>query len=441
MAGHHRVEAEVGVGHGDARGGFIARQDQLVAAVAGQRQFQQGAGKAGAFVDQRKQASRRHIQAREGAAQQADGFAHQPMALVGNQGGVAGQNGCCIALRLDQPDADVQLVGAHLQDRVFQLTRHRQRVPAVAGGFDGGDVGGLGAAWRLDGEGGGALGAVDVDRDVLIAQRVSFDSALQRVQRHALGVRGAVALGRQGQGAFLHLGGEHRRLGDVVHQAPVLGLLTAHAFLAGAEDVGQVMAHMALVRHPRQAAGARQHAQQGYFRQAHGAGAVIDQDDLVAGQGQFITAAGAGAVDGRQELQATVLGRVFQAVAGFIGELAEVDLPGMAGDAEHEDVGTRAEHFLFGAGDHHGAHFGVLEADAADRVVQLHVHPQVIAVELELVARAQAGVLVDVDLQRSDRAVKAQFDVPVLGRVGLVFNAGGSGDVAHVGSPKGGGSG
>ena len=36
----------------------------------------------------------------------------------------------------------------------------------------------------------------------------------------------------------------------------------------------------------------------------------------------------------------------------------------------------------------------MLEADAVDRVVQLDVHAQVVGVQLELVARAQAGVLV-----------------------------------------------
>jgi len=38
----------------------------------------------------------------------------------------------------------------------------------------------------------------------------------------------------------------------------------------------------------------------------------------------------------------------------------------------------------------------VLEADAVDRVVEFDVDAQVVAVELELVAGAQAGVLVEV---------------------------------------------
>ncbi|MCY1186495.1 hypothetical protein D9M73_273730 [compost metagenome] len=69
----------------------------------------------------------------------------------------------------------------------------------------------------------------------------------------------------------------------------------------------------------------------------------------------------------------------------------------------------------------------MLEADAVERVVQLDVHAQVVAVELELVARSQAGVLVDVHRERGDRALELQLQVLVLGRVGLVVDAGGDG--------------
>ena len=310
--------------------GRVVGQRQLVAAVAGQRQFEQRAGEARARLDQREQAARGHVQAAEGAAQQADGLAHQPVVLVRHQRGVHRQHGRGVAFGLDQPGADLELVGAHRQDRVFQFARHLQRVPGGAGGFDAGHVGRLRRGRALDGEGGHAPGAVDLDRDDGVAQRVGFDRARQRRQRHALGAGGAVALRGQLQRALLHRGGELRRLGDVVDQPPVLGLLAAHAFDAGAEDVGQVVAHLALVGHARQAAGAGQHAQQRHLGQADGAAAVVDQDDLVAGQRQFVAAAGAGAVHGGQELQAAVRAAVFQAVARLVGELAEVHLPGVA---------------------------------------------------------------------------------------------------------------
>jgi hypothetical protein len=75
----------------------------------------------------------------------------------------------------------------------------------------------------------------------------------------------AAASGRRAR----HRSRELRRLGDGVDQAPVHRLLAAHA-RGGAEDVGQVVAHMALVGHARQAAGAGQHAQQRHLGQADG---------------------------------------------------------------------------------------------------------------------------------------------------------------------------
>ena len=221
----------------------------------------------------------------------------------------------------------------------------------------------LRGARRLDGEGGGALRAVDLDGDETVAQRVGFHRALQRGQLHALGIRRPVALRGQRQRALLHLLREDLRLGDVVDQPPVLGLLPAHAFGGGAEDVGQVVPHVALVGHAGQAAGARQHAEQRHLGQAHRRRAVVDQDDLVAGQRHLVAAAGAGAVHRGQELQAAVLRRVLEPVARLVGELAEVHLPRVARDAEHEDVGARAEHLVLQAGDDHRAHLGVLEAD------------------------------------------------------------------------------
>ncbi|EHP38252.1 hypothetical protein OR16_38072 [Cupriavidus basilensis OR16] len=67
----------------------------------------------------------------------------------------------------------------------------------------------------------------------------------------------------------------------------------------------------------------------------------------------------------------------------------------------------------------------MLEADAVDRIVQLDVDAEVVAVELELVAGAQAGVLIDVYRQRGNGAVEGQLEVLVLGWVSLVFDAGG----------------
>ena len=69
----------------------------------------------------------------------------------------------------------------------------------------------------------------------------------------------------------------------------------AHALFGGAEDVGEVAAHLALVGHPGQAAGAGQHGEQRHLGQRHRRTCVVGQDDVVAGQRQLVAAAGAGA--------------------------------------------------------------------------------------------------------------------------------------------------
>src|SRR5208337_4891692 len=125
-------------------------------------------------------------------------------------------------------------------------------------------------------------------------------------------------------------------------------------------------------------------AEQRRLGKADGAAAVVDEQDFVAGERQLVAAAGAGPVDGGEELEPLASRRVLEPVAGLVGELAEVDLPGVAGNAEHEDVGPRAEHPVARAGDDHCAHLRMLEADAVDRVVELDVDAEIVAVELEL---------------------------------------------------------
>ena len=181
---------------------------------------------------------------------------------------------------------------------------------------------------------------------------------------------------------------------------------------------------MALVGHAGQAARAWQHAKQWNFRQRDGRRTVIDEHDVIAGQRQFITTTGTGTVHGGHKLEAVVLGAVFDAVAGFVGELAEVHLPRVGRHAQHEDVRAGTEDAVLAAGDHHRAHGGVLEADAVQRVVQLHVNAQVIAIELELVAGTNTAVFRNVELHTGGLAVYLEGPMAVLGRLGAVINDG-----------------
>ena len=221
---------------------------------------------------------------------------------------------------------------------------------------------------------------------MLVVVTVVVNPPGQRSKLDAARVRGARGVRHQCLGVSTNEFREFRGNGDVVHQSPFFGALTLHAVRVGAEHVGKIATYFALVHHPSEAAGSRQHAQQRNFGQADGAGTVVHQQDLVAGQGKLIAAAGAGAVNRSQKLQAVVTAGVLHSIARFVGELAEVDLPGMGRRAQHVDVGSGAEHAITSAGKHDARYLGMLEANALKNVVQLDVNSQVVGVELELVA-------------------------------------------------------
>src|SRR6185436_15135993 len=159
--------------------------------------------------------------------------------------------------------------------------------------------------------------------------------------------------------------------------------------------------------------GAGQHAQQRHLGQRDGGGAVVHHRDLVAGEGELVAAAGAGAVQRGEELEARVLARVLDAVPRLVGELAEVHLPRVARRAEHVDIGAGAEHAALAARDYHRLHLGMLEADAVQGVGELDVDAEVVAVQLQLVARHQAVVFRDVERQGGERAVEGELPVVV----------------------------
>ena len=115
------------------------------------------------------------------------------------------------------------------------------------------------------------------------------------------------------------------------------------------------------------------------------------QQDLVAGERQLVAAAGGGAVARGEVALARVRAGVLEGEAGLVGELAEVDLEGVRRRREHVDVGAGAEDAIAARGDDHGAHLGVLEAQALDRVGELDVDAEVVGVELERRSRGGAG--------------------------------------------------
>ena len=196
--------------------------------------------------------------------------------------------------------------------------------------------------------------------------------------------------------------GELLRLDDFVDEAPVFGALAADAVGIGAEHVGVIAADIALIGHAGKAAGAGQNAEEREFGEAHGGGAIVDEDDVVAGESEFVAAAGGRAVECGEKFQAGVSAGVFDSVARFIGEFAEVDFPGVGAEAEHVNVCAGAEDAIFCAGDDDGANFGMLEADALERIVEFDVYAEIVGVEFEFVAGAEAAVFGDVHGEGSD---------------------------------------
>ena len=272
---------------------------------------------------------------------------------------------------------------------------------------------------RRNGERGRARGAVDGGIHIFIVVAARVDRALERGEGDALCILRPVARAGEAFRMFLDRLGERLRLRAVVDQAPVLGAVGAHALGGGAEEIGQVAPHFALVGDAREPAGARQHAQQRHLGQAHRGGTVVDHQDLVAGEGDLVAAAGAGAVHRGEEFEPVVAAGVLHAVARLVGEFAEIHLPAVARLAQHVDVGAGAEHALARRGQHHAAHLGVLEADAVQRIVELDVDAEVVGVELEFIAGLQPFVLVHVHRQRGGRAVYAHAPMGVA--IGMRF--------------------
>src|SRR5712692_11191240 len=219
--------------------------------------------------------------------------------------------------------------------------------------------------------------------------------ALERSKHHAFCVCGAIALLGELAGALLDVLGELLRLHDFVNEAPVFGALAAYTVRIGAEDIGMIAANVALVGDAREAAGARENAEKRKLREAYGGGAVVDEDDFVAGEGKFVAAAGGGAIERGEEFESGVGAGVFDAVARFVGKFAEVDFPGVRRKPKHIDVGAGTEHAILGAGDDDGADSRMFKADALERIMQLDIDAEVVGVELEFVSGPDAAVLRD----------------------------------------------
>jgi len=113
-----------------------------------------------------------------------------------------------------------------------------------------------------------------------------------------------VAGGRERRRALADARGELRAGHRLVDQAPLGRAPSLHALGRGREEVGAVTPDLPFVDDAREATGAGQHAEERHLRERHRRRAVVDQQDLVAGERQLVAAARRGAVQGRERADA-----------------------------------------------------------------------------------------------------------------------------------------
>ena len=387
---------------------------QHVAAIGGEAQLQQAAGEARAFVDDRKEAARGHIEPLQCAAQEPDRLAHEPMALVGDHRLVDRQHVFDSPARLQRQSPDLAMVRAQHQQRVVQFARHHERPPAGAGLDDLPEIAeNLVAAGTGYGHLCDSFIGRNVDLNPAVAVAALVDQTFERREGNAGGIDRPIAFIRPGAGPFFDQLPEASGRRNPIYQLPCLGAIGAHPFGSGAKDVGEITPHLALVDQPGEAAGAGQHRQERHFGQADGARPVVDHDDLVTGERQLIAAAGAGPVYGGNEFETRMGARILDAVAGLVGESAEINLFGVARLTQHVNVGAGAEHALLAARDHHHPGFGMLKPDAVERIVEFYIDPEVVRVELQAVTWGEPAFLLDVERQRGHRTVAREAPVSI----------------------------
>ena len=392
----------------------LVHPGQHVLPVAGQGQLQQQAGEAAARLEHRDQRAARDVEALEGPLEVVPNLVAEPVVQLA-QLFVVGQDGVDVADGPEHPGTDLLLVRAQPEDQVVQRPGHRQRPPVDAGGPG---VGRRRSVRPRHRDVGPPCGPVDRGRDEGVRRGVAVLVPGQRCQGDA----GATGPGRGRSGRPGPLGHGVQEAGSghrLVDQPPAHRLLAADPLGFGGEHVGMVLAHQALVRDPGEPAGPRQDPEQRHLGQRHRRGAVVDEHELVAGQGQLVAAAGGGSVDRGDPGLPRVRGGVLDAVAGLVGELAEVHLPGVRRLGQHLDVGAGAEHPVQPAGDDDRLDLGVLETQSLHGVVQLDVHPQVVAVALQLVAGDDPAVRVHGQGEGRDLAVVGQPPVPVAVGTGI----------------------
>src|SRR5919109_5289249 len=104
---------------------------------------------------------------------------------------------------------------------------------------------------------------------------------------------------------------------------------------------------------------------------------------------------------------------VFDAVAGLVRKLAKIDLMGVRGLGQHANIRPGTEHPRLRRRDDHHRHLWMLETQTLHGIIEFNIDTEIIGIELQLIARYQRCVFLDVHSQRGDPPLEAQFPVLV----------------------------
>ena len=144
---------------------------------------------------------------------------------------------------------------------------------------------------------------------------------------------------------------------------------------------------------------------------------------MIASKRQLVAAARAGALD-RADVVLPGLGAGgLEGVAGLVGELAEIDLVGVACAGQHADVRARAEYVVLAGAQHDGLDLGMLEAHPLHYVGEFDIDAEIVGIELQAVALEEAALLGDIHVKRCCVAVIRDAPMAVARRVRLKVDA------------------
>ena len=321
---------------------------------------------------------------------------------------------CGVALGLKFDQAQFFFIVAQMQNGVVQFTRTAQQPCFGACCHKRLHVSRRCICRSFDGDGRPRFGAVQCDFYCGIGHTVFIKRSVDGGQGDALFHIGLVRSGCHFPGPLRHRFVELRICKHFVHQPPFNGALALDALLDRTEHIGQIAAHLALVRHAGQAPGAGQHRQQRHLGQRHRRCAVVCQHDVIARQRQFISAPCAGPFDSADIVLPAVGQRCLIGVAGFVGKFAKVHFVAVRCPAQHANVRPCAKHLVFGRLQHHDLDLGMFETHPLNHISQFDVDTQIIAVQLQFVSVKEPAFFIHIHKKMRDGSVVCDLPMPVL---------------------------